>query len=93
MTIYDIAPTISTILNNVNIPLESSGFPQFIIEDSDFINMGINMKIQQLDIFLQLFHQKSVNNFNIDIFINELNSLKNISFTKDEIYSLQKIQH
>ena len=93
MTIYDIAPTISTILNNVNIPLESSGFPQFIIEDTEFINMGINMKIQQLDIFLQLFHQKSVNNFNIDLFINQLNSLKNINFTKDEIYSLQKIQN
>ena len=93
MTIYDIAPTISTILNNVNIPLESSGFPQFILEDSDFMKMGINMKIQQLDLFLNLFKKFSSNNPNIDIFIEELDSLKNSNFSQNEMDSLKKLQN
>ena len=76
--LYNVAPTISQILKGINIPLESTGFPEFLGKDKIFRVAAVKSKEFQLKNLMNIYQKK----YNEKIFTNLLDTLNNNKYKK-----------
>ena len=76
--LYNIAPTIAQIIKGINIPLESTGFPEFLGKDEILRIAAIKSKEFQLKNFINIYQKK----YNEKIFNNLLDKLNNNKYNK-----------